>query len=105
MTDETSLRDVAGILKQVEQELDDTIWRKNQEAAVLRRGARLDERWATPKLRKADRVRLTGINADLAVINRAFGSVSRARNRIERFHHQVVTEPGQQPLPFPKAVA
>ena len=102
MVDETSLPEVVGILKQVEQELDDIVWRKNQAAVALRRGARLDERWATPKLRKADRVRLTEINADLAVVSGAFGGVSRARNRLERFHDWLMTEPGQAPLPFPK---
>ena len=103
--DETSLRQVLGILKQVEHELDDVVWRKNQAAVALRRGARLDERWATPKLRKADRNRLTEINADLAALSGVFGSVSRARNRLERFHDWLMTEPGQPPLPFPKAVA
>jgi hypothetical protein len=105
MIDETSLREVVGILKQLEQELDDVVWRKSQAAIDLRRGARLDERWATPKLCKADRVRLTEINADLAAVNGAFGNVSRARNRLERFHDWLVTEPSQPSLPFPKAVA
>ena len=103
--DETSLRQVVGILKQVEQELDDVVWRKNQAVVALRHGARVDERWATPKLRKADRDRLAEINADLAAVSGAFGGVSRARNRLERFHDWLVTEPGQAPLPFPKAVA
>ena len=102
MVDETSLHEVVGILKHVEQELDDIAWRKNQAAVALRRGARLDERWATPKLRKADRVRLTEINADLAVVSGAFGGVSRARNRLECFHDWLMTAPGQAPLPFPK---
>ena len=30
--DETSLREVLAILKQLEQELDDVVWRKNQAA-------------------------------------------------------------------------
>src|SRR5687767_10557786 len=103
--DETSLRQVLGILQQAEQELDDVVWRKNQAATALRNRARLDERWATPKLRKTDRIRLAEVNADLAAVTEAFGGVSRARNRLEWFHDWLVTEPGQPPLPFPKAVA
>ena len=52
---------------------------------------------------RPDRVRLTEINADLAVAGGAFDRVSRARNRLERFRDSLVTEPGQPPLPFPKA--
>ncbi len=105
MVDETSLREVVGILKQVEQDLNDVAWRKNQAALAVRTTAVLDMRWVAPKLKKADRVRLTEINADLAAVGKAFQGVVRAHTRLERFHDWLVKEPGQQPLPFPKVVA
>ena len=103
MVDEHDLTEVVAILKQLEEELDGFVWRKNRAAGAIRNSARLDERYATQQLRKADRNRLTEINADLAALSGAFGSVSRARNRLERFHDWLMTEPSQAPLPFPKA--
>jgi hypothetical protein len=103
--DETCLREIIALLKHHEQELDAIAWRTSQAANALRHSARLDERCVTPRLRKADRVKLTEASADHAAVAAAFQGISRARLRLERFQAWLMMEPGQQPLPFPASKA
>jgi hypothetical protein len=102
MVDETYLREVVAILKQLEEELDGVVERKIQAAGA---SARLDERCATPEQYVAGRNRLAEIKGDLVGLSGTFDSVSRARKRLERFHDWLMTEPSQTPLSFAKAVA
>jgi hypothetical protein len=90
MLTETFLREAVQILKQLEQELDDVLWRKSE---------------VVVDLRTTNRVRITEIVADYEFLDRALDQVSRARYQLEMVPGSLATDLGQPTPLFPKAVA